>query len=331
MLRSTTFDAGDVRFTGTPPAIDGIDFTLLVRRSVLDALLVEAAAAAGVELRESFSVVELLRSGDRITGVVGRTAAGTRVAERAAMVIGADGWRSVVARCVDAAVYNELPLLSVNAYSYWSDLPFHSLGLFARPGRFVITGPSHDGLTLVQSVISRHDEAKFRTDIDAAFAETVRSIEPLADHFAAATRQERFRLVTYLPNGFRKPWGPGWALVGDAGYVKDPVTAQGMSDAFRDAELVAEAVDAILSGRADERTALGEYERRRNEAALPMYGLTARLARVDEPPPQHLLEVLGAAAGDQALADRFLGVIAGSVPVDDVFPATLLRRPLSRG
>ncbi|HEX2024719.1 MAG TPA: FAD-dependent oxidoreductase, partial [Acidimicrobiales bacterium] len=303
-----------------PPGDGGINYTLVVRRTVLDALLVDAAVEAGAELREAFSVQDLVGDGDRVTGVVGRRGAGTRVAERATLVVGADGWRSTVARLVGAPIYHELPSLSINAYSYWSDLPVDGLGLFARPGRFLIAGATHDGLTLVQAVIAPDDEAAFRADIDHAFADTVRAIPALADHFPGATRQERFRLVTHLPNGFRKPYGPGWALVGDAGYVKDPVTAQGMGDAFRDAETLVDAIDAVLSHGADPVEAFATYARRRDAAAAAMYELTARLARVHEPPPPEMVSVLAAAAADGQQAERFLGVIAGTVPVDDVFP-----------
>ena len=121
-----------------------------------------------------------------------------------------------------------------------------------------------------------------------------------------------------VPNLFRKPHGPDWALAGDAGYHKDPVTAQGISDAFRDAELVAEAVDAGLSGRRPVEEAMAEYEQRRNEAALPVYEFTCQLATL-EPPPPEMQQLFAALRGNQADTDRFLGLIAGTTPVPDFF------------
>ena len=87
-------------------------------------------------------------------------------------------------------------------------------------------------------------------------------------------------------NFFRRPYGPGWALVGDAGYHKDPILAQGISDAFRDAELLAEAIDAGFAGRAPLDEALAAYERQRNEIAFPGYEANCAVAVFTPPPPE---------------------------------------------
>ncbi len=117
---------------------------------------------------------------------------------------------------------------------------------------------------------------------------------------------------------FRVAGGPGWALVGDAGYHKDPITAQGMSDAFRDAELLADAVDAGLA-RDDLDAALVGYQQARDEAALPMYEHTCQLAHVEQPPPAEVQALIAALAGNPAQISRFLGIMAGSVPVSEFF------------
>jgi flavin-dependent dehydrogenase len=116
----------------------------------------------------------------------------------------------------------------------------------------------------------------------------------------------------------RKPFGPGWALVGDAGYLKDPITAFGITDAFRDAELLAEAIDAGLGGRGPLDDALAGYERRRNEAAMPLYELTHELAAL-APPPAEMQQLLGALLHDQRQTDRFFGTFAGTVPIPEFF------------
>ena len=114
------------------------------------------------------------------------------------------------------------------------------------------------------------------------------------------------------PNFFCKPFGSGWALVGDAGYLKDPVTAQGILDAFRDAERCALAVDETLSGRRPFDAAMSDYQRDRDAAALPMYDFTYMLAAL-EPPPPDLQRLLGAMQGNQKAMDAFARVNAGTM------------------
>ena len=121
-----------------------------------------------------------------------------------------------------------------------------------------------------------------------------------------------------LPNYFRRPYGPGLALVGDAGYHKDPITAQGISDAFRDAEELTAALDAALSGRQGFDSAMAEYQQARDQRLLPMYEFTCDLARLEPPPPQ-LQQLLGAVQTNQAAMDQFVSVIAGTVPVPEFF------------
>src|SRR5262249_37657323 len=112
------------------------------------------------------------------------------------------------------------------------------------------------------------------------------------------------------PNFFRKPFGPGWALVGDAGYNKDFITAQGISDAFRDAELCADALDRALSGDSAFDDTMGEYQRRRDEHVLAMFEFTVQLASLDPPPPE-FMQLLSVLPGNQEAADEFVRVNAG--------------------
>ncbi|HET6614293.1 MAG TPA: FAD-dependent monooxygenase, partial [Dehalococcoidia bacterium] len=101
----------------------------------------------------------------------------------------------------------------------------------------------------------------------------------------AGTREERWMGTADVPNFFRKPWGPGWALVGDAGYMKDPTTGLGIADAFRDAGLLAAALDNVLAGRRAAEDALASYQQQRDEAAIPMYELTLQMASGQLGPP----------------------------------------------
>jgi 2-polyprenyl-6-methoxyphenol hydroxylase-like FAD-dependent oxidoreductase len=127
-------------------------------------------------------------------------------------------------------------------------------------------------------------------------------------------REDRIYGTADLPNFFRKPYGPGWALVGDAGYHKDPITGYGITDAFRDVELLADAVDAGLSGRETLETALAGYQQRRDEIALPLYELMTQMATLQPPPPE-LLPVFAALSGNQEQVNRYFGVLDGTVPV----------------
>jgi 2-polyprenyl-6-methoxyphenol hydroxylase-like FAD-dependent oxidoreductase len=121
-----------------------------------------------------------------------------------------------------------------------------------------------------------------------------------------------------VPNFFRKPYGPGWALVGDAGYNKDPITAQGIKDAFRDAELVTAALHQSFSGTRPFAEALGDYQRARDDQVMAMYEFTCELASLEPPPPQ-MQALLQAIHGNQSAMDGFVRVVAGTTSPADFF------------
>jgi flavin-dependent dehydrogenase len=285
---------------------------------VLDKLLVDAAVMAGAELREQFLVQDLVWEGNHVSGITGRSAHGMTVTEKARIVIGADGIHSLVARQVEAPTYNIRQALQCSYYSYWSGVPIDGVEFYPREHRGIGAFPTHYGLTCIV-VGWPHDEFHaFRTNIEGNFLKTLELAPALAERVRQGRREERFTGTADLANFFRKPYGPGWALVGDAGYHKDPITAQGITDAFRDAELVAEAVDAALSGKRPVEETMAEYEQRRNEAALPLYEFTCQLATLELPPPE-MQQLFAALRYDQEQANRFFGVIAGTVPIPEFF------------
>jgi flavin-dependent dehydrogenase len=294
---------------------------------VLDKILVDAAVEAGAELRERFTVQALVWDGDRVCGITGRSASGGTVTEHASIVIGADGLHSLVARHVDAPTYNVQPTFQCAYYSYWRDLPLDGVEFYPRGAdrRGFGALPTHDGLTAI--IVGWPHEAfrAFRADIEGNFLKTLELAPAFAERVRQGRREERFRGTAELPNFYRTPSGPGWALVGDAGYHKDPITAQGITDAFRDAELVAEAVAIGLSGQRPMEDALAAYERRRNEASLPLFELTCQFAAPQPPPPEQQ-RLFAALRHDQAQADRFLGTVAGTVPVPAFFAPENLAR-----
>ena len=139
----------------------------------------------------------------------------------------------------------------------------------------------------------------------------------MADRVRGATREARFAGGS-VPNFFRKPYGPGWALVGDAGYNKDPITAQGIPDAFHDAELCATALDATFDGRRPFADAMSTYHMERDARVLPMYEFTTQLATL-EAPPAEMQHLLGAMHGNRDAMDSFVSVTAGTVSPTEFF------------
>jgi flavin-dependent dehydrogenase len=324
-IRTMTLDFGDVMLTGSPPPVDDVAEAYAPRRTVLDTILVNAAADAGAEVRESFTVTEVTMDGNRVTGIRGRGRGGTEVAEEARLVIGADGLHSVVARTVRAPEYDVRPTLACWYYAYWSDVPTDGVIFCPRDDRAIGLIPTNDGLACVAVVVAARDFEGFRSDFETNYLATIDLASPIAERVRAGRRVEHIRAMSDVPNLFRRPYGPGWALVGDAGYHKDPINAQGISDALGHAELLTEAVDDGLGGRRSLEEALAGYERQRNEAVRPMYEFNCQLAALDPPPPE-MQAVFVALQGNQADTDRFLGTIAGTVPIPEFFAPENLGR-----
>jgi flavin-dependent dehydrogenase len=323
-------DLGFFTLQGTPPPSGDVAVAYCPRRTVLDKLLVDAAVEAGAELREHFSVQDLVWDGDRVSGITGRSASGTTVREQAHIVIGADGIHSLVARQVQAPTYNTKPALQCAYYSYWSGVPLDGVEFYPREHRGFGVLPTHHGLTCIIVGWPHEEFHAYRADVEGNFLKTLELAPAFAERVRAGRREERFSGTADLPNFFRKPYGPGWALVGDAGYHKDPITAQGITDAFRDAELVAEAVDAGLSGKRPVAEAMAGYEQRRNEASMPLYEFTCQLAAL-EPPPPEMQQLFAALRYDREQTNRFFGVMAGTVPVAEFFAPENLRQIMEAG
>lgn len=329
-ITSITMDLGPFALRGTPPPAGEVAEAYCPRRTVLDKLLVDAAVEAGAELREHFSVQNLVWDGERVTGVIGRSATGTPVKEQARMVIGADGLHSIVARQVEAPVYNDRPAFSCAYYSYWSGVPLDGVEFYPREHRGLGVLPTHHGLACI-IVGWPHDEFHtYRADIEGNYLKTLELAPELAERVRHGQREERFTGTADFPNFYRKPYGPGWALVGDAGYHKDSITAQGITDAFRDAELLSEAIDAGFSGRRPLEEALAEYEQRRNAASMPLFEMTCEFARLEPPSPEQQ-QLFAALRHDQEQTNRFMGTLAGTVSIPEFFAPENIGRIMSAG
>jgi 2-polyprenyl-6-methoxyphenol hydroxylase-like FAD-dependent oxidoreductase len=331
-VESYSFDFGPLTISGSPQPIDGIARGYCPRRTVLDQLLVEAAVEAGAELREGFTVEELLSSDGAVTGIRGHRRGGAEVSERARMVIGADGKHSLVAKAVAAEQYNERPSHLAMYYAYWSGLPVAGFDTTVRADdrRGWAAISTHDDLTVLPFGWPVEEFQTNRKDIEANFFATIALAPEFAERVHAATRESRFVGSAELPGYLRKPFGPGWALIGDAGYHKNPITAMGINDAFRDAELLAGALDDAFSGRRTYDEAMADYHYSRDRAALPVYEFTDDFAQLRPPPPE-LAQLLGAMVGNQEAMDGFVSVQAATLPAPEFFGPGNVRRIMGEG
>jgi 2-polyprenyl-6-methoxyphenol hydroxylase-like FAD-dependent oxidoreductase len=308
-INTYSFDFGPFTIAGSPGTEES-PVAYAPRRTILDKLLVDAASEAGAEVREGFTVEEVIVEDGYVAGVLGHSKGGGPVTEHARVVIGADGRHSVVAEAVRPEQYNEKPELLCGYYTYWSGLPTNGcFETYIRADRGFAAIPTHDDLTLVVAGWPHAQFEENRKDIEGNYLKTIELVPEFAARVRNAKREERF-VGTSVPNYFRKPFGPGWALVGDAGYNKDFITAQGIADAFRDAELCVNALDESFSGSRPFDLAMGAYQSARDEHVLPMFEFTCQLASMEEPPPE-MQQLLGAVAGNQEAMDGFVRVNAG--------------------
>jgi flavin-dependent dehydrogenase len=312
--RQLVFDVGPFALSGAPLPSDGVAEGYAPRRTVLDTLLVEAAAEAGAEVRTGFPVDELVFEDGAVVGIRSGD-----VVERGRVVIGADGRNSFVARAVQATAYDARPGLACAYYTYWAGVDGGDVELYPREGRMVMGGAqTNEGLRIVIVFWPKDEFHAVRTDVERAFDEALALAPPLAERLATGERADRFYGIGDLPFYYRKPYGPGWALVGDAGYHKDPITAQGITDAFRDSELLADALDAGFTGTRPLDEALADYERVRNEETRGLYELTYEFASLAPPAPEQQA-LFAALRENEADTNRFFGVVAGTVRPDEFF------------
>src|SRR5262245_61449821 len=248
------------------------------RRTLLDRVLVDAAVEKGAAVRHRVRLADLVRgAGGRVQGVVLQDEDGGSRTIRTRLVIGADGLRSRVASLVEAPVTRQGRHATATVYGYWSGLDMDGYHWHWSPGLSAGAIPTNDNQVLLfASMPARRFAEGAASGLASAHERILAECAP-----ETATRLGRARLVGSLhgfpghPGFLRRPWGPGWALVGDAGYFKDPITAHGLSDALRDAELLALAVS-----RGDD-TALEGYELARDALAERFFELTDRIASLE--------------------------------------------------
>jgi flavin-dependent dehydrogenase len=284
----------------------GVDLVVAPRRYVLDTIMASAAQRAGAEVRTGVTVTGVRRDRlGRVVGVDGHDRAGAPIDIGARYVVGADGLRSRVARSVGAAIKEFRLADGAAQYAYYEGIPWTGIEFFVAERSLAGVFPTHDGEACIWICNPAADARAVRRGTSSrleAFGELLeRSAPQLAERLRHARRTSPVHGMLRQPNQVRQAFGPGWALVGDAGYHRDAVTGYGISDAFRDAELLAVAVDQALGGGAEETTALALYEQQRDRALREIFEITCRLAAY--PPVPTFIELqkqLSAAIDKQA-------------------------------
>ena len=203
------------------------------------------------------------------------------------MTAGADGRNSRLARSVHAPITRQDPVILCYYFSYWSGVESSDFELYVRPAaqRIIFSFKTEQGLFAVFAGMPIAELHTVRRDIEGEFMRALDLAPDFAARVRAGRREERFYGASDLPNFFRKPWGNGWALVGDAGLHKDPYLALGICDAWRDAELLADAIGDGLGGTRPMPEALSKYEARRDAASTADYEENITLARFSATPP----------------------------------------------
>jgi 2-polyprenyl-6-methoxyphenol hydroxylase-like FAD-dependent oxidoreductase len=315
-----TFDFGTVSLSGSVPSVRGVHSAFCPRRTVLDSMLVEAAVEAGTELFDRTSVRALRWSEGHACGVDVKPLSGASTHIDARAVIGADGRHSLIAAAAGAAMYAYEPPLTFVYYSYWSGVPTLSPTYHVRPGRVILRWPTNDGLTCVYVGGAQSEFAEFRRDVEGNFMQSLEAIPGLRDEIAAGHREERFRGASDLANFYRKSSGDGWALAGDAGHHKDPITGLGMSEAFASAEMLAAAVDDAFVGKRPWKESLRDYEQCRDNETASGFRLTLNAAAL-RPLQDHVRRYYEAASDQPEAVTRIIGALGDIIPVNDVFSA----------
>ncbi len=256
---------------------DGIDALYAPRRTVLDAVLAEAAAAAGAEISRGPKVVDLVRGPQgRVLGAVIEDRPGHFREVGANIVVGADGARSTVARLAGAQPLREGFAATGVVYGYFEGLDLPGYNWYFRPGVSAGAIATNGGTLIFASMPQRRFWEETRFDLPAGFRRVLRETSPaLAEGVAGARQVGGFRGYAGRCGYLRQSWGPGWALAGDAGYFKDPITAHGITDALRDAELLARAI--TIGGL----PSLAEYQQTRDELSLRLFEITDAIASFD--------------------------------------------------
>jgi flavin-dependent dehydrogenase len=287
-IREVTFGTADRAITRPVKDRAGVDLLVAPRRVVLDSILADAAITAGATLRTSTTVTDVIRDPDgRVGGVTARTRDGRDLTLFARHVVAADGLRSTMAPKLGARERDSFSTDVSVFYAYVDQVPWRGFEFHVAPGGFAGVFPTHDGQACVWLIRPSHlldgvrRAGARRTE---ALVKALTEVAPsIGERVRAGRVVSKVRGIVAPPNYVREAFGPGWALVGDAGYHRDPITGHGITDAFRDAELLADALDVALTDPDHELLALSRFERSRDAALAETFRLTREMCRFPDP------------------------------------------------
>jgi flavin-dependent dehydrogenase len=301
VIRSTSFHYGDEVVAVQIKPHHDIAGLYAPRRTVIDRVLVDAAQQAGATITFETQLVDLVRADNgRVCGVRMKDGHDRERQVSAELVIGADGVHSTVARLAGSECYRTGRHATGVVFSYWSGPAFDGYHWYYNPGVSAGAIPTNDGLTCIFAAVPQsrfHDTVKHGTD--AGYRQVLRACSSdLAAVVERSERVEKYRGFAGETGFFRQSFGPGWALVGDAGYFKDPLTAHGITDALIDAELLAQAAAAGTAA------AFAGYQSARDRLAVGHFEVTDAVASFewDLPKAQQLHRALSEEMKKESLA-----------------------------
>ena len=318
-LTGFSLDMGELVLRGQPPSAQ-VGAAIAPRRIALDQALLQAAIAAGAELREGVTFEDVIKDGEQVVGIRGRLQDGAAFTAHARIVVGADGGHSRVARAVGAEVYNEFPKEAgaYNTYSYFSGVKLDGVEFYSRPERMFYAWETNGGQTLVGIIQPGHAPRAARAEVEQQFfAELDANAPGLAQRVRSGQREDDW-LSAAIGTFCRQASGPGWSLVGDAGLTLDPITAAGITNALRDADTLAGLLHQGLSGEQDMDAALASYQAQRDAVSVPLHQFAQEMAKLAPPTPE-VINLFVALAVNQAQTDRYFGVFGQTVTPADFF------------
>ena len=323
---------GPVGFDAEIPPSGDVRHAYSPSRSRLDAVLLDAACRAGAEVRDRVSVTGLqYDSTGRVNGVTGRLPSGRSCSEAGSVVVGADGSNSRVAAAAGAAAHDRRGVLSKSLWAYWEGLPQDGVArTFRLHRRHCFTWPTHDGLSIVGVAWPTGSFTAPRgTDADTAVQEAFDDAAPGYAPLLRTARRTGEWMLGSVPNFRRDLQGPGWALAGDAGYTRDPITAAGITEGLRAAEVLAQCLGASFLGDVALAAALHRYEAVRSAETAAHYAYTCDYAEIKDFTRRER-QFIGALSLSEAHARGLVGVFARTVPAERYYSRASLH-PLFAG